>query len=491
MFRQTFIKSTLIGLMIFAAIQAMGQNENDALRYGRYYYTGTARYASMGGAFGAIGADISTAAHNPAGLGLFRKNQITLTPGVSVNSTKSVFAGETRTDSRSTFNLANLGFLFSSKLGKGRNTPSTGWQYLNVGLSYTKTSDLNKQSLARGINTESSLLDVFVANTNSGNISPFYESLAIQSQLLVTDTTTGEYYAFNSPWPKAGKIQRHEIEGKGSMGDVSFALAANYANTLYIGASFNINVLDYRQTSFYSEEDAGDSIPEFKNFTMKEYFRTRGSGISGKFGLIYRPADFVRLGVSIHTPTLFTLTDNFTTDITANFDGGATGQGLSELGSYKYKYTNPFRVQVSTAFILGKYALIGLEYEFVNYKGPKFVEASGSANYFQDVNDRIKNNYRGGHIVKAGAELKLDPFALRAGVNYATNPYHNQVNSSSVWGVSGGAGFRSVSTGFFVDLAYTLFVTKEMYWMYDPALVSAVNTSQQKHNILLTAGFNF
>lgn len=39
---------------------------------------GTARYVGMGGAMEALGADISTISTNPAGLGLFRKGQVTL-----------------------------------------------------------------------------------------------------------------------------------------------------------------------------------------------------------------------------------------------------------------------------------------------------------------------------------------------------------------------------------------------------------------------------
>lgn len=43
---------------------------------------GTARYVGMGGAMEALGADISTISTNPAGLGLFRKSQVTLSGGL-------------------------------------------------------------------------------------------------------------------------------------------------------------------------------------------------------------------------------------------------------------------------------------------------------------------------------------------------------------------------------------------------------------------------
>ena len=44
---------------------------------------GTSRYVSMGGAMGALGADISAIGNNPAAIGLFRKSDISLTAGTS------------------------------------------------------------------------------------------------------------------------------------------------------------------------------------------------------------------------------------------------------------------------------------------------------------------------------------------------------------------------------------------------------------------------
>ena len=43
---------------------------------------GTARYVGMGGAMEALGADISTIATNPAGLGLFRHSTISASGGM-------------------------------------------------------------------------------------------------------------------------------------------------------------------------------------------------------------------------------------------------------------------------------------------------------------------------------------------------------------------------------------------------------------------------
>jgi len=43
----------------FFFLSLLGQNEEDALRYSYLQFGGTARYIGVGGAFGALGADLS------------------------------------------------------------------------------------------------------------------------------------------------------------------------------------------------------------------------------------------------------------------------------------------------------------------------------------------------------------------------------------------------------------------------------------------------
>jgi len=65
-------KTLLIILTLAAALNTgLAQNVDDALRYSQIFYNGTARFNSMGGAFTALGGDISSLSLNPAGLGLF------------------------------------------------------------------------------------------------------------------------------------------------------------------------------------------------------------------------------------------------------------------------------------------------------------------------------------------------------------------------------------------------------------------------------------
>ena len=59
----------------------------DVQRFSERQIMGTARYVGMGGAMTAIGGDPSAVLDNPAGLGLYRRNEISLTLDETIDQT--------------------------------------------------------------------------------------------------------------------------------------------------------------------------------------------------------------------------------------------------------------------------------------------------------------------------------------------------------------------------------------------------------------------
>ena len=59
--------------LIASGLEGFSQNEVDALRYSQLNLSGTARFTSMGGAFGALGGDMSSMTVNPAGIGVLTR----------------------------------------------------------------------------------------------------------------------------------------------------------------------------------------------------------------------------------------------------------------------------------------------------------------------------------------------------------------------------------------------------------------------------------
>ena len=87
------------------------QGEMDAYKFSQYDLNGTARYLSMGGAFGALGGDISAMRTNPAGLAIYRSSEIVTTVSLSSIKTKTDWLGIEMDDKKTRFNFDNIAYV--------------------------------------------------------------------------------------------------------------------------------------------------------------------------------------------------------------------------------------------------------------------------------------------------------------------------------------------------------------------------------------------
>ena len=85
------------------------QNEQDVFRYSYQEALGSARTMGMGGAFGALGADLACLTGNPAGLGMYRRGDVGLTTGFASQKTKINLAGQFGRTSKLSGSTTNLG----------------------------------------------------------------------------------------------------------------------------------------------------------------------------------------------------------------------------------------------------------------------------------------------------------------------------------------------------------------------------------------------
>ena len=97
---------------------------------------GTARYVGMGGAMSALGADLSTMGSNPAGMAMYRRNDVSLTAGVNFNTAKADFGGERVKSNDVNAYVGNASMVFSLER-------DNDWlKYLNIGLGYRRNNNL-------------------------------------------------------------------------------------------------------------------------------------------------------------------------------------------------------------------------------------------------------------------------------------------------------------------------------------------------------------
>ncbi|MBK8192923.1 MAG: hypothetical protein IPK76_06865 [Lewinellaceae bacterium] len=104
---------------------------------------------------GALGADFGTLSTNPAGLALFRTDELTVTPGLKFAHTNANLPGnETVEEDKSTFGFDNLGLVFNT-------TPrASRWKTFNVGLGFNRQSNFNQSIYYTG-NSNGSVMNGF------------------------------------------------------------------------------------------------------------------------------------------------------------------------------------------------------------------------------------------------------------------------------------------------------------------------------------------
>jgi hypothetical protein len=482
----------LISLLILAITSVLpAQTASDALRYSRLFYGGTARFNALGGAFGAVGADFSVLATNPAGIGVYQGSEMSLTFAPMVANSTSEYNGFQSSDNRVSFGMGNFGYIFTIKTYDKNKSPAL--RNFNIGFGVNRQNDFSNRIYIQGPNHESSMLNVFTDELNDIGEPPEYvqedypfdAGLAYAANLIWADSATGKWH---SDMPHGGAFQTKEITTYGSINELDVSFGGNISNTLYFGMTIGVPFLRYFESSRYQELDLADTIPEFNAMTYTYNLETHGTGFNVKAGVIFRPINWFRLGLAVHSPTWYpSMSDVWSTGMESYFTTTSWNSiQYSPVGTYDYKLMTPFRAFGSVAFIIGQYGLISADYEYVNYSQARFNSTYDS---YQDINDQIKSTYMSWGNIRVGTEWRIQDFRIRGGFAYFSNPYQDNLNNSERYQVSGGLGYRSKY--FFADVSYVWSQMKENYYLYNSAELNPSLNTYHTHTVLTTVGFRF
>jgi hypothetical protein len=485
-------KMLLIISQIFLAQVIIAQNDVDALRYSMTTSGGTARYASMAGSFGSLGADFSTLSSNPAGIGLYSKSEFTITPSFFMGKTKSDFKNTMSEDYQYNFNLGNVGFVWVSDR---RNDESTIFKNFQVGFGMNRINNFNNRMLMEGFNDQNSLIDTYVENANGipyQNIeNDTYGAYAFDLNLAwwtyLIDTVEGSTNQYRGALPAGGGVwQRKEINTWGSMNEMVISGGTNIQDRFYLGLTLGFPFIRYFEESLYSEIDVRNNIFDFRKFTKYDELNTTGSGFNMKFGMIARPSDWMRIGGAIHSPTWYgNMRDYWFTRILSEFDNGDAYSEWSPNGSYNYSLETPWRAIGSLSFILYQRALLSADYEFIDFSKANLRAGDYS---FYDENSEIRRKYTSTHNIRLGGEMRFDYLALRGGFGYNMSPFADNINDGARYSYTGGIGYRDKN--FFIDIAYVRSMQKEDYYFYgSPNVVfDPVKNTKIANSLLITLG---
>ena len=491
----------LFTIAFYMPFLIQAQDLADALRYSNLQVQGTARAGAMGNAFGALGGDFTSASINPAGIGLYRSSEFTVTPISGSTKVKGTYYGREMENSDYKFSLNNMSYVYAIPVAAKNEA---GIVNVNLGVGYNRVKDLNSDAVIQGYDVNGSYMDYFADRANDGIWSDFYEELAWKTDMLLYDENANEYWS-DLQDAGYGQSQRKTYTKNGSIDEYSFVMGLNFNHKLYMGMAWGINDLYYSEGTVIYENDDNSNIPYFNNYQFNSYFSTYGIGHNFKFGVIYKPVNELRLGVSIHTPTYYHLHDKFNTsmfsDITYN-DGRETYSEYSPYNEYDYHLQTPMRTTFSGAYVVGKKGLISVDYELVNYGKAKLKDGADGYDFY-DENAEIDQAYKNSGNLRIGGELvATNNFTIRGGFEYHGSAYNDmafgtkQLNSDEKMMVyAGGIGYR---TGlFFADLTYRYSTLKNYDYPYpipyaeNYPVPQAASFNTIKNDVLFTLGFKF
>lgn len=477
-------------------LNANSQNIDDALRYSRTFYQGTARFNSMGGAFTALGADLSAITLNPAGTGMYRTFEFSFTPGLLYNNTSSKFNGSGSTDFKYSFGLNQIGVV--ANLKSSDNT--SGLVSLNAAYSYVRNNNFNENITINGISTNSSMADYWAISSDGIYYQDLSGSAGIAYDAWVIDTITGsgaQQYATifsnygDNPNATYGQTIRRIISNDGYSGEHAFSIGGNYSNKVYFGATFGISKLRYTGHYEHLEADYDNVIPDFRNFTYTDHFEALGTGFSLKLGTIIRPVELIRIGLAIHTPVIYRIREYYYDNISSQFDNNDKYEYSNDALRYSYTLTTPFKALAGVSVQLKKLGIVTADYEIIDYRMARFSNASDDYNYYNE-NESVKNILKPSSNLRLGAEFRVSTLYLRAGYGIYGKAFKQGEDNDDLQynSISCGIGFRQQN--FFFDMAFTNLSSEQNYFMYnDPPYLDAANIKTSKNSFAATIGFKF
>lgn len=494
-------KTALIIFFLAAALNAgLAQNVDDALRYSQIFYNGTARFNSMGGAFTALGGDISSLNQNPAGIGLFRSSEISISPQLFNFRSRTNFNNSITDDYLYNFNLGQAGIV----LNLINNQSTSGLITLNFGYSYTMTNNFEESIEIDGVSKRSSLLDYWaekidgiVDSTLSDNLNAADAYLGWYTWLL--DPLSGTYDTYGTAYTNYGKYDADYgknmtriITNSGYTGEHAISLGGNFSNNFFLGATLGITRLEYESKFEHTEKSDSVLASGFRDFNYSYYYRNWGTGYSLKVGFIYKPLEPLRIGFSFQSPTLFRISEYLNDNIVSHVDGRETTTQENEASWFKYSLTTPFRATLGVAYQLKKLGVISAEYEFVDYGMAKFAVVGDDEFDYTPKNQAIKNTLKSASNLRVGAEARLNRLYFRGGYGYYGKAYKTgDINDNSFYNsYSGGVGFREQNI--YVDFGFTRISNTKNYILYSTENETPISNNSLNRNIFTVSfGYKF
>lgn len=502
------MKRLLTFILSGACAVGFAQTTQDVLNYSLEEVQGTARFQAMGGAFGALGGDLSALNINPASSAVFENGIFTITGGLYNRSNEASLSGGSNTVSSLNSAMNQLGGIFVF-----RNNNGSGLQKLAIGINYDLVRNFDNEM--RVVGNSTSGIDQYFLNYAQGvPLGPLRvqdnETIVDAYLNIGSDMGFGDQQAFLGF--QAGFIDPVNPENDSNDNYFSNALynsvnqdfnqitagynskftlnmSGQFNDGLYLGASLNFHTILYERLNYLDERGYNSDSP-IQSATYDTFLHTEGAGFSLNLGAIARINETIRLGFAYQSPTWYNLLDDFSQR--ANTDFANKNPEVATINfnvvNYYEEYTvkTPAKLTGSMALVFGKTGLISLDYDYQDFSAAGLRPASDSN--FVSENNFIAQNLGGVSTYRIGGEYRIGPISLRGGYRYQQSPFKALSSWGDLEGYSGGLGYSFGPNR--LDLAYSRTEQNLAEPLFDGGIQDAF-VNRNLDYLTLSYSFNF
>lgn len=520
------LKKTFLTLFSVAAISVSAQDisyTNLAYEFSQRDVYGSARTQALGGANVSLGGNPASAALNPAGLGLYRKSEFSVSMGVQTGVANSNYSingntlGPVLDEGYGRFNVPNLSLII--KIPEDRIQMSK-WSKGTIGISYSRVAHFNSEMRYGGNNSANNKRNYYTETANNlPYVLPGYVDsdeagnnyfgdeldLAYDTYLLNDIGPNGEdlnglyYWTFDENEPA---YQNGIIKKRGGIDQLDFSYGSSFDETLFFGLSIGAVFVKQKISNNYKEEVE----QHIEDYYYNETLESKGSGVNVKAGIMWHALSFLRIGGSFESPTWLWMNEKQYGDMTVNYNNVDVYfpddtlylfnqyQAETVINEFDYVLKTPSRANIGATLIFGKSAVITADAEMVWYNQMKLSPKNGDfGNYFDDTNLEIANIYRKTVNLRAGAEFRFGHTYLRGGGAYFSDPMKEEyrlVNRGRM-NYTGGFGYRDPD--WYIDFAVVHTRYKNAYKPYslDNGEAPVAITENKDWRFMITTGFTF
>lgn len=531
--------------LAMATLSASAQDIYRVEQFSGTDLNGTARYVGMGGAMNALGADLSVIGTNPAGIGAFRRSDISATASLSTQSNAKEFYDI----GRSRLSFDQLGFVYTTKMnGKSLRFLNFGFNYQKqrnfknyFGLENIATTNFLSQSdqmaqlsfvdgvPAGDLMTQYDASGQAIANSSQNKVSPL-AVLGANSQMVEYDNANGTYASTPTQFYNYRRVQWGGIHA------YNFNVSANWNDQVYAGLTFGLYDVNFRSGLVYDEYQV-ISGAQARDYHFYNENRLEGSGFDVKLGVILRPIETspFRIGFTVSTPIWYDLSAYDYTEVNSPYGTTSAGTTANTNINLDYKIRTPWKFGLSLGTTIGRNIAVDAEYEVADYTGasisyPDYSTYDYWTGTYASVKDNvlkneIKSSLKAVHTFRLGAEARLaENLYGRVGYNYISKAFKDDaylnlhVQNSSYYSPSYyyqshtdyanlgdinrftlGLGYRTKH--FYIDAAYQYQTQKAdvyAFYVYDTSvagssanLLSKQTLDLNRSNFMVTVGYKF